>query len=105
MNKTIGIDRTGHRLRATIDPATFRPLRGRLLVEREPAAVKVGSVLLPDQAQAPAHKGTVRAIGNGVTWVEPGAVVHFSARGRPELQIGSILYNVIAEQDLYGVEQ
>lgn len=106
MNKTIAIDQTGHDLRAPgFDPATFRPLSGRLLVEREPAIEQIGSIILPDAAQQRAHKGTVRAIGKGVTWVGVGAVVRFSARGRPQLQIGPNVYNVIAEQDLYGVEE
>ena len=105
MNRTIGIDRTGHKLNATIDPATFTPLKGRILVEREPAVDRIGSILLPEGAGDRAHKGTVISIGKDVTWVKTGDVVHFSARGRPEVHIGSALFNVIAEQDLYGVEE
>lgn len=105
MNRTIGIDRTGHKLNAAIDPATFRPLKGRILVEREPAVDRIGAILLPEGVGDRAHKGTVISIGKDVTWVKPGEVVHFSARGRPEIHLGLALYNVITEQDLYGVEE
>ena len=102
-NTVHAIDMTGQRLKASINPATFTPLRGKILVERDAAVDRIGSILLPNATRA--HKGKVLRVGKGVSWVQPGETVHFSARGRPELQNGAIVYNIIAEQDLYGVEE
>lgn len=105
-NTVIGIDKTRNALNASLASVEdFRPIGGRILIERERAVEKVGSIFIPEGSQERAHKGKVIVCCPTVTWVRPGDVVYFSARGRPELQICGEMYNVAVEQDLYGVEE
>lgn len=83
--------------------SNIRPMRGRIVVERAPEEDRIGSILLPEQSRERPHKGTVRSIGNGVTWVNAGDEVQYSASGRPEIIIAGSVCNIITEQDIYGV--
>jgi co-chaperonin GroES (HSP10) len=47
-------------------PAKVAAKHGMVLVERDPREVKRGAILLPDQAQKVANRGTVISAGKGV---------------------------------------
>lgn len=81
----------------------FTPLHNRILVERAEAVGKVGSIIIPSAAQEIPQRGIVRSVAKQVSWVGVGDVVMFATRGRHEVTHGGKLYNIIAQNDLYGV--
>ncbi len=81
----------------------FQPMHNRILVERAEAIGKVGSIFIPSEAQEIPQRGIVRKVAKQVTWVRPGDIVMFATRGRHEVLHDGKLYNIIAQNDLYGV--
>lgn len=53
----------------------MKPLGSRVLLRRPPTTDKVGSIFIPQRAQAPPQEGTVVAIGADVTTVAIGEQV------------------------------
>lgn len=57
------------------------PLQDRLLVKRDDAESKIGSIIIPDNAKEPVTRGVVLAVG-------PGRVLDSGARIEPRLKAG-----------------
>lgn len=83
---------------------TLRPMKDKLLVKRDDLQERIGSIWIPETLQDRPHRGTVIATGPRVTWVKEGDTIRYSAKGRPDLKLEGVLHNIIAEQDIYGVE-
>lgn len=89
----------------------FEPLNGRLLVRRDTAETQSpGGILLPDQAQKKAKRGTVVGVGGAyhrhginvelIPQLEVGDVVIFSEWSGDEIKVNGETLMIIREDDV-----
>jgi len=81
------------------------PLRNCILVLRDEAQDKIGSVYIPEANQERPVAGVVKAIGPEVVEVKTGDRIYYSAKGRKEVRLGGIYHQIIVEADVFGVEE
>lgn len=87
------------------DDVCINMLHDRILIQRDEAQDRIGSILLPETSQERPVCGTVKAVGPEVSEVKVGDRVYYSARGRKELTLGGVYHQIIAEADVFGVEE
>ena len=90
----------------------FRPLQDRVVVEALDAAQKVGSILLPDNAQEKPQEGKVVAVGPGARnakgalaqpFVKAGDRVIYGKWSGSEIKIDDKDYLILRESDILGI--
>ena len=62
-----------------------RPLADRVIIKRDKAEEKIGSIIVPDQAQDKPQRGTVIAVG-------PGKLLDNGVRIEPQVKEGDHVY-------------
>jgi co-chaperonin GroES (HSP10) len=83
----------------------IKMLHDRILMQRDEAQDRIGSILLPEISQERPVCGTVKAVGPKVSEVQVGDRIYYSARGRREVTVGGIYHQIIQEADVFGVEE
>lgn len=90
----------------------FQPLQDRIVIEQKEADEKIGSIVVPAQAQEKPLEGTVIATGPGrvldtgeriIPSVKEGDTVLFSKFSGTEVEIESKTYLVVKEHDIIGI--
>jgi chaperonin GroES len=90
----------------------FRPMNDRVLIRRDEAADKVGSLYVAEQARTKPQWGTVLAIGPGKlvegtrlpVAVEPGMHVCFGQYAGEAVVVEDETLLLVREEDLLGVD-
>jgi co-chaperonin GroES (HSP10) len=86
------------------DAECIKMLHDRILIQRDAAQDRIGSILLPETSQERPVTGLVKAVGPKVSEVKVGDRIYYSARGRKEITWGGVYHQIIQEADVFGVE-
>jgi chaperonin GroES len=84
---------------------TVTPLGSGIVVQRDEAQDKIGSIYIPETNQTRPVVGTVKAVGPEVREVKVGDRIYYAVRGRKEVTLGGVYHQIIVEADVFGVEE
>jgi chaperonin GroES len=90
----------------------FKPLQDRIVIKQAEADEKIGSIIVPTQAQEKPLEGTVIAVGPGrvldtgeriACSVKEGDVVLFTKFSGTEIEIEGATHLIVREGDILGI--
>jgi len=90
----------------------FKPLQDRIVIKQAEAEEKIGSIVVPTQAQEKPLEGTVVAVGPGRVLdngdrlevsVKEGDTVLFTKYSGTEIEIEGATHLIVREGDILGI--
>lgn len=97
--------KTPHVLHEAPPVEVLRPLGDRVIVTRDEAESKIGSIHLPEGAKEAPWRGTVISIGPTVDNVAVGDRVYFSAYAGTDVELNGTKSIVMRLSDILAVEE